>query len=112
MTIADVFAKKNYKVDRIEKLLKKITELDPRNYVAYTKLAFLYHRRNQSNMAMEYYKRAVETQPLFALENSDFVDLMNTFHKQQQQVPEPKTNAQEKKAKHAKNAKNANIKGN
>lgn len=46
MTIANVFARKNYKFERIEQLYEQIFKLDPLNYVASGQLAHMYHRRN------------------------------------------------------------------
>lgn len=99
MTIADVFAQKNYKFDRIEQLYEQIFRLDPRNYIACGKLAHLYHRRNESSKALKYYKRAIEVHPEFEFTNQYFLDFMKKFNEQYQQASEPKVNTRKKKPK-------------
>lgn len=91
MTIADVFAQKNYNFERIEKLYERIFELDARNYLAYGKLANLYHRRNQTNNALKYYKRAIEIHPDFEFTNAYFLDFMKRFNEQYQREAGQKT---------------------
>lgn len=89
MTIANVFAQKNYKFNRIEQLYKQILKIDPRHYVASGQLAHLYHRRNDTSNALKYYKRAIEVHPEFEFTNQYFLDFMKRFNEQFDKTPPP-----------------------
>lgn len=60
MAIARVLSKINFNFERIEKLYKRVLEIEPNNAVAHERLATEYLRRNQSKMAMQHLKKARE----------------------------------------------------
>lgn len=103
MTIANVFARKNYKFERIEKLYEQIFKLDPLNYVASGQLAHMYHRRNDTSNALKYYKRAIDVHPQFEFTNQYFMDFRKAFSEQFKSAPTPAPDsARKKKAKQKK----------
>lgn len=88
MTIANVFTKLNYDFDRIETLYLRIINLDARNYAAYGKLAQLYQKRNQTNNALKYYKKAIELHPEFEFTNKFFLEFMQQLNEKHRSTHE------------------------
>lgn len=89
MTIANVFTKINYDFDRIETLYLRIINLDARNYAVYGKLAQLYQKRNQTNNALKYYKKAIELHPEFEFTNKFFLEFMQQLNEKHRTSEKP-----------------------
>lgn len=70
--IAGALTRINFDADRLEKLFKRIVELDDKNIMAHSQLAIHYYRRNKLKLAIKYYKKMRKINPTFQTKDERF----------------------------------------
>lgn len=77
--IAGALTRINSDADRVEKIFKRIIELESTNLNAHGQLAIHYHKRNKTKLAIKYYKKARTINPTFRVRDERFAEFIKMW---------------------------------
>lgn len=81
LIIAKALQRVNYDFDRIEAVYHTIIPLDPQNPDIFGKLGVEYYKRNRARDAVLSYRRALDINPAYEVNNEKFVMFVNDWLK-------------------------------
>lgn len=77
--IASALSRINFDTERVERISKRIIELDAKNLMAHGQLAIHYHKRNKTKLAIKHYKKARSINPTFQVKDERFAAFIETW---------------------------------